>query len=790
MATTERLRLEASMKDDASPAIKKLRGELHALNESTKDYRSIAKLNAEIAKLRKVTAEFNATPGMKAAEQWFRTSASAASTFTTAGGGVAGILGTIGLGALGAAGSMAAMVASIKGAGDHMLDANEKARQLGVSLDYLLKFESTGKDFGLSVETMDKALAGMAAQLPQLKAGVGPLLGFLTSQGWPDLAKKLGTEDTAHALDDILHQLDKIKNPAVRSKVLGDILGTPELEGVYGRGGYAGFVERFKKQKPPQIDPGFIEQTRQLRDAQNQFNQALERFEVGIGPKFLAGMTSIISSVTNVFTMLGMLKDKVSGQPSPNNESDEAGATNRRNLPPAAPDNPYSTGKLRLKMADHGGGGLLHFASFEASPASASGDPVDALAEATKRGFLLAYREIVGMGNAAAGAETPNLIKASYGGEGGGFGAGTGGRGGGGGTGVGGLGAVTAVDKTLPKEARALLDALAAGEAKDYNVMNGGGTFSDFSHHPGGRAAGRYQDLPSTWRRISGALGLKDFSPESQDKGNWWLAQQDYRARTHRDLLGDLQSKNPGVIANIGRALHSTWVSTNGSFAGRYAGALGRGDGAGGSGGGIGIHLRTLSEQCVDLARAAVGATGTVREWRRGVGAMEGTLKPGTPIATFLDKAGRASERYAGGGIGTMGAHRDHAGVFQSYIRDKDGKPIGFNMAEQYKGSHGAHSKAYMFGRGWGEGNASNYSAVAGSDGQPLGGDRNPMNRRATGLPNPAADAARAPPAASHVHLEIEHPPQSRVKVKDSSGPITTAFKRQWGRHDWSMTEA
>lgn len=137
------------------------------------------------------------------------------------------------------------------------------------------------------------------------------------------------------------------------------------------------------------------------------------------------------------------------------------------------------------------------------------------------------------------------------------------------------VGGAGTVDKTLPVEARALLDTISSGEAHGYNVLNGGGTFGDLTHHPGGRAAGRYQDLPSTWRRISGALGLHDFSPQSQDKGNWWLAQQDYRAHTGRDLLADLRTHDPARVAAIGRALHSTWVSTNGSFARKFDHFLG-----------------------------------------------------------------------------------------------------------------------------------------------------------------------------------------------------------------------
>lgn len=142
--------------------------------------------------------------------------------------------------------------------------------------------------------------------------------------------------------------------------------------------------------------------------------------------------------------------------------------------------------------------------------------------------------------------------------------------------------------------------------------------------------------------------------------------------------------------------------------------------------------LRTVNEQCVSLAKAAVGSTESVLSWRRGVDAIEGTLKPGTPVATFLNRNGSQSSRYAGGGTGTMGAGLDHAGVFEKYLVDKEGKRIGMQIAEQYKGSGGVHSKAYWFNRGFGEHNASNYHAIQDAAGRYLGGDRNPMNQTET----------------------------------------------------------
>lgn len=71
---------------------------------------------------------------------------------------------------------------------------------------------------------------------------------------------------------------------------------------------------------------------------------------------------------------------------------------------------------------------------------------------------------------------------------------------------------------------RALLDAIALGEASDYDVIVGGSRFSDFSQHPNkyvpkfnSTAAGRYQFNRATWQETAPKVGLTDFSPRSQD---------------------------------------------------------------------------------------------------------------------------------------------------------------------------------------------------------------------------------------------------------------------------------
>jgi muramidase (phage lysozyme) len=133
------------------------------------------------------------------------------------------------------------------------------------------------------------------------------------------------------------------------------------------------------------------------------------------------------------------------------------------------------------------------------------------------------------------------------------------------------------VSNAIPPEGKALLDVIGAGESGgDYSRSYGDAPdITSYANHPHQEfagpngtttsAAGKYQFEAGTYDRLAKLLGLTDFTPESQDRAAWALAQQDYFAHTGRNLDADLKSNDPKRLAMIGQVLHSTWTSLTGS---------------------------------------------------------------------------------------------------------------------------------------------------------------------------------------------------------------------------------
>lgn len=72
------------------------------------------------------------------------------------------------------------------------------------------------------------------------------------------------------------------------------------------------------------------------------------------------------------------------------------------------------------------------------------------------------------------------------------------------------------------------------GSSAGYRTLYGGGSFNDYTRHPGilvvkyppSDAAGAYQFKEATWNRVRQFIGLRDFSPVEQDRAAVWLVRR------------------------------------------------------------------------------------------------------------------------------------------------------------------------------------------------------------------------------------------------------------------------
>lgn len=125
-------------------------------------------------------------------------------------------------------------------------------------------------------------------------------------------------------------------------------------------------------------------------------------------------------------------------------------------------------------------------------------------------------------------------------------------------------------ESSLHPNLNAFLDMISHAEGTDrfgdedgYNVIVGGGLFSDYSDHPNKKvwlpayniystAAGRYQILHRFWVHYKKQLGLPDFSPASQDL---YAIQQIKERRAYEDVLNGRVEQAISKCRNIWASL-------------------------------------------------------------------------------------------------------------------------------------------------------------------------------------------------------------------------------------------
>ncbi|QAY95102.1 hypothetical protein CWB41_04640 [Methylovirgula ligni] len=417
----EKLRLQAEVQDNMSPALRKIRDQLNSIRVS---------------------------PGMEAATDQMKKLGDGAKDFATKGASVAGMMDALGVGGLATAGGLAAVVAQMRELGQRSLDMKEFARETGVSVDWLNAWSHAGQHFGVSADAMNTALNSLSAQMPGLESRTSELYALL-AQRWPTLADKLLGDNPEQRMKDVVNFLNndaKLRaDPQLQKKLAGEFFSNPDDVEKLFRDGATGFWDEFNKQAKA-LDPinkDLLKQAQVFRDAQIGFNDALDNFENSTGPAFLKQMTSIVDEARTLMDDLGGKKanpgepNKLWGSLSSgdvtgfgselakvfaNSVMTELGLSEKQKADllssaPAQAPHPAPSGRYGYHPSSFEGNsnGLFQRTSY--------GDPVmrasDAglaglISDGTKSGVLAAFRELMAGNEADQSSAGGGFAKASY----------------------------------------------------------------------------------------------------------------------------------------------------------------------------------------------------------------------------------------------------------------------------------------------------------------------------------------------------------------------------------------
>ena len=417
------LRLGASFKDEATPGIRKLKREI---------------------------AEARKTPAMQELTKWFDEVGTGAGKFAASAGNVPGIINAMGIGSLTAAASVAELVRNFAELSRHQLAMKELGREVGMTTDQMNAFAHAGAHFGVSGDGMSKMVENMARQMPEFRRNMGPMFEQLSQfKGLINELQHEGTEDQLKSLFKFFGDNPKLQaEPQLRKQMMESIFGNADDAEKLMAENFGGIMREWNKAKKDldPISPEMLEAEKKYRDAVESMNRTLENFENKVGPGFLKMLTHIADDIRFLFGGIEKqeqkaldkkdddrrkqvleLRDRARGEQRRGGAEDERKRIEGSGL---SLDDPRVQDALRKKSSYSGSGygGLLQRTAYVTGD---GGSPIAGMmADATKQGFLAAFRELMAEGGGDPDPKKPGLIKASYGDPGsGGYGAGTSGRG-------------------------------------------------------------------------------------------------------------------------------------------------------------------------------------------------------------------------------------------------------------------------------------------------------------------------------------------------------------------------
>ncbi|MCJ2021060.1 hypothetical protein MKK84_27170 [Methylobacterium sp. E-065] len=318
----DKLRIVASVDDQFSKPLEKLRGELAntarvpGLDDLRKRFSDI---EGTITRLRQTGAQLNS---------------------------VGGIGGMLGLGSLTGIASVAGLAASMRDLARTQVEMRHFSRETGIAAGQLKELQELGKRFQIAPEATTGALNSFAETMYDIRHGIGGMYGELRQKA-PELAKELrGSKDNVEALGHALGWLGK-QGDTIEQKRWAEGLGLGPMTRLFTDGPKA-LQDAWRQIQASGIgkpNPELEKQSKALTDALNRFDTSVETMKRTWAPGLLGEMANAVDKLSNSFGKFAEAYDKFrNGNPvdalKTIDEATDLGVGQRKNAPPSKPATP------------------------------------------------------------------------------------------------------------------------------------------------------------------------------------------------------------------------------------------------------------------------------------------------------------------------------------------------------------------------------------------------------------------------------------------------------------------
>lgn len=315
----DRLRIVASVDDQFSKPLEKLRGELAntarvpGLDDLRKRFSDI---EGTITRLRQTGAQLNS---------------------------VGGIGGMLGLGSLTGIASVAGLAASMRDLARTQVEMRHFSRETGIAAGQLKELQELGKRFQIAPEATTGALNSFAETMYDIRHGIGGMYGELRQKA-PELAKDLrNSKDNVEALGHALGWLGR-QGDTIEQKRWAEGLGLGPMTRLFTDGPKA-LQDAWRQIQASGIgkpNPELEKQSKALTDALNRFDTSVDTMKRTWAPGLLGEMASAVDKLSGSFGKFAEAYDKFrNGHPvdalKTIDEATDLGLGERKNAPASKP---------------------------------------------------------------------------------------------------------------------------------------------------------------------------------------------------------------------------------------------------------------------------------------------------------------------------------------------------------------------------------------------------------------------------------------------------------------------